>query len=164
MSFFLFLHLQIHRAGLLWCERAAPSLLLAGEPDRDYSASGDGRRGSLWRDCLTIVRNLTLLNGNHGVGSGASTGGMTRSVSADSQGDGSTGGVGGGLPSSRDVWSERPGGYERRDARSRSASDFLNPDLDGPKVEKYLCRDLGVCASSVKAFRSIHGICNAVSR
>ncbi|CAN0390714.1 unnamed protein product, partial [Ectocarpus fasciculatus] len=55
----------LHRLGLVWCERAAPPLLLADD-------SGEG--GSLWRDCLAIVRNLTLLN-NARVASGGTAGG-----------------------------------------------------------------------------------------
>lgn len=50
---------QLHRLGLVWCERAAPPLLLADD-------SGEG--GSLWRDCLAIVRNLTLLNNTRASG------------------------------------------------------------------------------------------------
>lgn len=64
--------LQLHRAGLLWCERAAPSLLLAGESGDVSHPVGKtgGSGGGLWRDCLEIVRNLTLLNGDQGVGVG----------------------------------------------------------------------------------------------
>ncbi|CAN0341373.1 unnamed protein product, partial [Ectocarpus sp. 4 AP-2014] len=51
----------LHRLGLVWCERAAPPLLLADD-------SGEG--GSLWRDCLAIVRNLTLLNNARASGGG----------------------------------------------------------------------------------------------
>ncbi|CAN0110811.1 unnamed protein product, partial [Scytosiphon promiscuus] len=61
----------LHRLALVWCERAAPPLLLA-----DDSREG----GSLWRDCLAIVRNLTLLNnartragGSGGGGAGSSS-------------------------------------------------------------------------------------------
>ncbi|CAN0597372.1 unnamed protein product, partial [Ectocarpus sp. 12 AP-2014] len=56
----------LHRLGLVWCERAAPPLLLADD-------SGEG--GSLWRDCLAIVRNLTLLNNARASGGGGGGGG-----------------------------------------------------------------------------------------
>ncbi|CAM9597539.1 unnamed protein product [Ectocarpus sp. 6 AP-2014] len=55
----------LHRLGLVWCERAAPPLLLADD-------SGEG--GSLWRDCLAIVRNLTLLNNARASGGGGGAG------------------------------------------------------------------------------------------
>lgn len=72
---------QLHRSSLVWCERAAPPLLLAGDSSEgDGSGVGVGTKGSLWRDCLVIVRNLTLLNyGRGGVGVVSST--------AESQGD-----------------------------------------------------------------------------
>lgn len=76
---------QLHRAGLLWCERAAPSLLLAGESG-DASHRGGKSAGGLWRDCLEIVRNLTLLNGDQGVGVGAMAPAVfARAGSVDSQ-------------------------------------------------------------------------------
>ncbi|CAN0463548.1 unnamed protein product, partial [Laminaria digitata] len=57
----------LHRSGLVWCERAAPPLLLAGDSS-DTGGGGGVVRGNLWRDCLAIVRNLTLLSHNRGAG------------------------------------------------------------------------------------------------
>lgn len=57
----------------MWCERTAPPLLLAGG-----SSEGKG----LWRDCLAIVRNLTLLNNARGGGGGG--GGTTASADGGS--------------------------------------------------------------------------------
>lgn len=58
----------------MWCERAAPPLLLADD---------SREAGSLWRDCLAIVRNLTLLNNardrSGGGGSGGGGGGSSAS-------------------------------------------------------------------------------------
>ncbi|CAN0232452.1 unnamed protein product, partial [Hapterophycus canaliculatus] len=62
----------LHRLGLVWCERAAPPLLLA-----DDSREG----GNLWRDCLAIVRNLTLLNNARDRSGGGGGGGGSGSAS-----------------------------------------------------------------------------------
>lgn len=65
----------------MWCERAAPPLLLA-----DGSSGGTG----LWRDCLAIVRNLTLLNtarGSSSTSAGGGTVGGTVTSSADCAGE-----------------------------------------------------------------------------
>ncbi|CAM9760248.1 unnamed protein product, partial [Sphacelaria rigidula] len=71
----------LHRAGLVWCERAAPPLLVAGDrSDQDVQskrAGGDGGTRSLWQDCVAIVRNLALLRDSGPVGSGAA-GGLTQ--------------------------------------------------------------------------------------
>lgn len=71
---------QLHRLGLVWCERAAPPLLLA-----DDSREGKG----LWRDCLAIVRNLTLLN-NHVRSGSIGGGGGGASALADGPGEDAT--------------------------------------------------------------------------
>lgn len=62
----------------MWCERAAPPLL-------QVDGSSEGNGGGLWRDCLAIVRNLTLLNNARGSsgGGGGSSGGGGASTSAD---------------------------------------------------------------------------------
>lgn len=65
---------QLHRAGLVWCERAAPPLLVAGDgsdPDvQPKRAGGDGETRTLWKDCVAIVRNLALLRDSGPTGSG----------------------------------------------------------------------------------------------